>query len=82
MNLPGSYECVPPFSCFDGNNAGCSHICNPEENICECPECSILDEDGKTCVADPSMLEVSCSFNGITARVSQCLLGKQLFLSL
>ena len=75
QNLPGSYECIPPFSCFDGANGGCSHICNSKEQKCECPECSILDSDGKTCIVDPSTIQVSCSFHGIDVRISDgCIL--------
>ena len=57
-------------SCFDGNNAGCSHDCSA--GVCSCPPCWTLGDDGKTCQFESGKATVTCSSAGAEIRIAKC----------
>ncbi|CAG5080182.1 Oidioi.mRNA.OKI2018_I69.PAR.g9498.t1.cds [Oikopleura dioica] len=62
----------PPADCNDGFNGGCSHYCN--NNMCSCPDCWSMKEDGKTCLPQSDLAEITCSPTGMSLSLHQCVL--------
>ena len=60
-------------SCADGNNGGCSHYCNGHTNVCECPSCWILKDDGVTCTPDPAKMAITCDQTGMALELDLCI---------
>jgi len=58
--------------CNDGNNGGCSHFCNANE--CACPACWSMKTDGKTCLPQNDLTEITCSASGMRLELHQCVL--------
>ncbi|CBY43271.1 unnamed protein product, partial [Oikopleura dioica] len=57
----------------DGHRGGCSHSCTNGE--CSCPACWELGLNGKDCSPSPQETEVVCAADGITIKMSGCVIG-------
>ena len=42
------------------NNGGCSHSCNSDADVCECPSCWGLGEDGFNCQPVAGTVATTC----------------------
>lgn len=60
------------WNCYDEANSGCSHFCNQADMRCECPACWTLQDDLITCQPDVDKITTTCSAEGITVAVDQC----------
>ena len=56
------------------DNGGCSHTCNKEKAVCECPKCWELSDDGLTCVPASGMVSTICRANTMTMNINTCVL--------
>ncbi|CBY10406.1 unnamed protein product [Oikopleura dioica] len=64
----------PTLDCDDGNNGGCSHFCNQDLNICECPGCWMLrDDNAYECTPDPANIFISCEQSAMSLILNRCI---------
>jgi len=66
---------TPPITldCDDGNNGGCSHFCNQDLNICECPACWMLRDDNAECTPDPDNIMITCAQSAMSLSLRRCI---------
>ena len=43
--------------------------------MCKCPQCWVLQADGKTCGPDPALINVQCAHSGMSVEIDQCVFG-------
>jgi len=68
-------EVVSGRDCNDGNNGGCSHVCEGEgsNGVCACPnECWELDEDQQSCTIPFHKVQLSCESDRMVAHLAAC----------
>ncbi|CAG5085896.1 Oidioi.mRNA.OKI2018_I69.PAR.g11041.t1.cds [Oikopleura dioica] len=66
-------EPPPTLDCDDGNNGGCSHFCNQDLNVCECPSCWVLRDDQAECTPNPEKIHISCEQSAMSLELDRCI---------